>query len=313
MSGMDGSGDAAALEPLKNAVLIAGPTASGKSALALEIARRENGVVVNTDSMQVYSVLRVLTARPGEAETSLVPHHLYGHIDPREAYSTGQWMRDVTRLVASGECSGRRIVFVGGTGLYFRALLDGLSNMPEIPAGIREKWRAAHAEDGARALHAILEKRDPLAALAIKPTDGQRIVRALEVLEASGKSITQWQAAAGRPLVDRDSARLVVLEPDREVLRQRIDMRFDAMMEKGAMDEARILWALQPDPAMPVMKAIGVRELIAADRGEMSIADAVERAKTATKQYAKRQSTWFRNQLGPGWMRAKSAEELLRD
>lgn len=313
MSGMDGSGDAAVLEPLKTAVLIAGPTASGKSALALEIARRENGIVVNADSMQVYAVLRVLTARPGDAELALVPHHLYGHVDPRQAYSTGQWVRDVARLVRSEGLAGRRVVFVGGTGLYFRALLEGLSSMPSIPAPIREKWRAALVEDGAGALHAVLERDDPQSAAAIGPADGQRIVRALEVFEASGRSIAYWQGIAGHPLVDRENARLIVLEPDREILRQRIDTRFDAMMKEGAMEEARALWALRPDPAMPVMKAIGVRELIAADRGELSMADAIERAKTATKQYAKRQSTWFRNQLGPGWLRVARGKDALPD
>ena len=312
MSGMDGSGDAAALEPWTNAVLIAGPTASGKSALAMELAGRENGIVVNTDSMQVYSVLRVLTARPGDADLKTVPHHLYGHVDPRQAYSTGQWMRDVEQLLRSTS-TGRRVVFVGGTGLYFRALLEGLSSMPEVPAPIREKWRAALLNDGAAALHALLERDDPQSAAVIRPNDGQRIVRALEVLEASRRPISYWQGIAGQPLVDRSSARLIVLEPDRDVLRQRIDMRFDTMMEQGALDEARALHALNPDPAMPVMKAIGVRELIAADQGEMRLEDAIDRAKTATKQYAKRQSTWFRNQLGPGWTRVSAGQAALKD
>lgn len=291
------------MEPLKNAVLIAGPTASGKSALALKIARAEGGTVVNADSMQVYSVLRVLTARPGQPELSVAPHRLYGHVDPRETYSTGRWARDVEDLIRSGALDGGPAVFTGGTGLYFRALTDGLSAIPPVPAPVREKWRAALEQEGPAALHRLLGERDARAAAAIRPGDGQRIVRALEVLEASGRPISHWQGVAGRPLVDRVSARLIVLEPDRAELARRIEARFDAMMRAGAAEEARAMEALGLNAAMPAMKAIGLRELIAAERGEMPLDEAVARAKTATRQYAKRQSTWFRNQLGPGWRR----------
>ena len=293
---------------MKNAILIAGPTASGKSALALRLAQEAGGTVVNADSMQVYAVLRVLTARPDEAQLAAVPHRLYGHVDPREAYSTGRWMRDVEVLVRSGDLGEGPAVFVGGTGLYFRALLDGLSTMPEVPQTVRQRWRDALAEEGARALHGLLAERDPEAAGAIRPADGQRIVRALEVLEASGRPISQWQKEAGIPLVDRASAKLLVIEPDRAVLTARIDRRFDTMIAEGALDEVRALDALGPDAAMPARKAIGVRELLAADRGEMSLDAAIARAKTATRQYAKRQSTWFRNQLGPEWQRIPMAQ-----
>ncbi len=289
--------------PLKNAILIAGPTASGKSALALRLAQETGGTVVNADSMQVYAVLRVLTARPDDAQLAAVPHRLYGHVDPRDAYSTGRWMRDVEALMRSGDLGTGPAIFVGGTGLYFRALLEGLSTMPEVPEAVRQRLRDTLAQKGARALHGLLADRDPEAAGAIRPTDGQRIVRALEVLEASGRPISQWQQEAGTPLVDHASAKLLVIEPERAALTARIDRRFDTMIAEGALDEVRALAALGPDAAMPAMKAIGVRELLAADRGEMSSDEAILRAKIATRQYAKRQSTWFRNQLGPEWRR----------
>ncbi|WP_421929606.1 tRNA (adenosine(37)-N6)-dimethylallyltransferase MiaA [Neoaquamicrobium sediminum] len=296
------------LGPLKNAILIAGPTASGKSALALRLARETGGTVVNADSMQVYGVLRVLTARPDDAQLAAAPHRLYGHVDPREAYSTGRWMRDVDALIRSGELGDRPAIFVGGTGLYFRALLEGLSAMPEVPAIVRQRWRNALAEHGPNALHDLLAERDPAAAGTIRFTDGQRIVRALEVMDASGKPISQWQARSGTPMVDRSSTQLMVIEPDRTILKARIDRRFDAMIAEGALDEVRAIAALDLDEALPAMKAIGVRELIAADRGETGFEEAIDRAKIATRQYAKRQSTWFRNQLGPEWQRISMQE-----
>lgn len=288
---------------MKNATLIAGPTASGKSGLALQLAKEKGGAIINTDSMQVYAVLRALTARPDDDDLLAAPHHLYGHVDPRESYSTGSWMRDVTDLVLGGALDGRPPIFVGGTGLYFRALLEGLSAMPLVPDEVRAKWRAALIDEGAPALHALLQVRDPHAASSIRPADGQRIVRALEVHEASGLPISHWQRQAAQPLVDKESANLIVIEPDRAELTRRIDARFDAMMAAGALEEARAIGALGIDAAMPAMKAIGVRELLAVDSGETSLDEAVERTKIATRQYAKRQSTWFRNQLDSAWRR----------
>jgi tRNA dimethylallyltransferase len=288
---------------IENAILIAGPTASGKSALALDWARRENGVIVNADSMQVYSVLRVLTARPGAGELAAAPHFLYGHVDPRDAYSTGEWLRDVTRLHQEGALSGKRVIFVGGTGLYFRALLGGLSAMPAIAPGIREHWRRRLSKEGPGALHAVLRERDPGAAGAIGPTDGQRIIRALEIVEASGRSILSWRSTPAEPLVDRYSARKIVITPERSLLRERIGRRFDAMVAAGALGEVGELTRLAPDPARPAMKAIGVRELQAFMAGRISLEQAVEQAKAASRQYAKRQATWFRHQLGTDWER----------
>ncbi|TIN01359.1 MAG: tRNA (adenosine(37)-N6)-dimethylallyltransferase MiaA [Mesorhizobium sp.] len=294
---------------MKNAILIAGPTASGKSALALDVAERKGGVIVNTDSMQGYSVLDVLTARPSAAETARVPHYLYGHVHPSTAYSTGAWLRDVTGLIAEGIFSGRPAVFVGGTGLYFRALAEGISDMPDIPPSVRERWRYELKEQGAERLHRVLMHQDSAVAMQLRPTDGQRIVRALEVLDASGRSILEWQAARGQPLIDRDSARFLVIEPDRGELVARIRARFDQMLDKGALDEVRQLMALDLDPNLPAMKAIGVRELQAAMAGHMGFPQAIERAKIATRQYAKRQTTWFKHQLGPEWQRLRPGEK----
>ncbi len=295
---------------MKDAILIAGPTASGKSALALELAERRGGVIVNTDSMQGYSVLDVLTARPTAAELARVPHLLYGHVHPAKPYSTGAWLRDVTRLIDEGAFSARRPIFVGGTGLYFRALAEGISEMPEIPTVVRERWRYELAEHGSAKLHRILMREDSAAAMTLRPTDSQRIVRALEVLEASGRSILAWQAARGRPLIDRATARFFVIEPERAALVERIEARFDRMLDKGALEEVRSLAALDLDPALPAVKAIGVRELQAALAGEMSFEEAILRAKIATRQYAKRQATWFRHQLGPEWRRLEPARAL---
>jgi len=295
---------------LKGAILIAGPTASGKSALALKLARETGGAIVNADSMQVYGGLRVLTARPGAAEEAEILHLLYGHVDPAESYSSGRYLRDVAALAGGGGLAGKPAIFVGGTGLYFRALIQGLSQMPDVPEEIRQKWRAAAREEGAPALHRLLGERDPAAAAAIHEADAQRIVRALEVLEASGRPISHWQKAAGEPAVDVESARLFVVEPDREELAARISRRFVAMLDEGALDEVRALDVRRLDPALPAMKAIGLRELLAADRGEMPLAEAVERAKAATRQYAKRQMTWMRTQFGAEWRRIRMGEAV---
>jgi tRNA dimethylallyltransferase len=285
------------------AILIAGPTASGKSALALEMATRLGGVIVNADSMQVYSVLRVLTARPDEAELQKAPHLLYGHVDPRENYSTGRWLRDV-RGLAESDAFGKRIpIFVGGTGLYFRALLGGLSPIPSVPAEISRRWRRALAEEGAQALHDQLRRQDPDAASRLAPADGQRIVRALEVMEASGRSILAWQAGVAEAVLDPAGTEMILLEPDRKLLVERIERRFERMVEEGAKAEVEALLALDPDPSLPAMKAIGVREMAAVLGGGCTMDEAIARAKAATRQYAKRQATWFRNQMGPDWRR----------
>ncbi len=286
-----------------DAILITGPTASGKSALAVELAKRHDGVVINADSMQVYDTLRVLTARPSDEDMQGVPHYLYGHVSAATAYSTGAWLRDVTALLPQLRADGRLPVFVGGTGLYFKALTGGLSDMPSIPEEVRTRLRARLIEEGGAVLHAELAARDGDVAAALNPQDGQRIVRALEVLEATGRSIAKLQGQSGPVVVDPDRAQKIVVLPERAVLHDRINRRFGLMLAEGAADEVRALLALSPAPEMPVMKAIGVSQIAAMLDGAMSREDVLEKGAAATRQYAKRQMTWFRNQMDESWER----------
>ncbi|MCA1443703.1 tRNA (adenosine(37)-N6)-dimethylallyltransferase MiaA [Ensifer sp. IC4062] len=299
------------LESDTDAILITGPTASGKSALAVELARRHGGVVINADSMQVYDTLKILTARPDEAEMGGIEHFLYGHVPAGQAYSTGAWLREADVLVAQLREEGRLPVFVGGTGLYFKALTGGLSDMPKIPATIRDALRVRLKEEGAEALHRQLAARDPQTAAQLRPGDGQRIVRALEVIEATGKPIHLFQQSRGPMIVDPDKAQKIVVLPDRALLHSRIDRRFETMLQRGAVDEVRALLALDLSPDMPVMKAIGVQQIAAMLRGEISEEEVIATGAAATRQYAKRQMTWFRNQLDQSWRRIEGPEALL--
>jgi tRNA dimethylallyltransferase len=285
----------------KNTTLIAGPTASGKSALALRLAQESGGLIINADSMQVYDVLRVLTARPSEAEMQGVPHLLFGHVNPARLYSTGTWLADVEELLRREDIAERPLIFVGGTGLYFQALLGGLSQMPDVAEDVRMFWRQRLAAEGSEILHGELAIRDAETAGWLKPQDGQRIVRAIEVFEASGKPISHWQKQPGVPLVDPDTATRLCLLPDRAVLRERIDRRFEGMVEAGALEEVRALKALELHPALPAMKAIGVGELSAFLDGDIQLDAAISLASAATRQYAKRQTTWLRNRFKTGW------------
>lgn len=269
----------------------------------MELAREHDGVVVNADSMQVYDTLRVLTARPSEEDMQGIPHHLYGHVPAGQAYSTGAWLREATALVAQLRDEKRMPVFVGGTGLYFKALTGGLSNMPDIPADIRSRLRERLLTQGPEALHEALVVRDPAVAASFNPQDGQRIVRALEVMEATGQSITTFQGKSGPVIVDADRARKIVVLPDRAVLHQRINGRFEKMLAMGAEDEVRALLALKLPEEMPIMKAIGVSQIAAMLRGEMTREEVLETGAAATRQYAKRQMTWFRNQMDESWER----------
>jgi tRNA dimethylallyltransferase len=253
--------------------------------------------------MQVYSVLSVVTARPTDEDMRRVPHRLYGHVPPGQPYSTGEWLRDVGALIESGAFKDRKAVFVGGTGLYFRALTEGLSPMPAIAPALREHWRRRLAEEGAERLHAELAARDEASARALEPSDGQRIVRALEVLEASGRPIRDWRSERSRPLVEAASAKLIVLQPERDVVISRIERRFERMVEEGALDEVRALLALGIDPSMPALKAIGVPELAAVLGGTSDLDTAIAQARAATRRYAKRQVTWLRHQMGEEWRR----------
>jgi tRNA dimethylallyltransferase len=280
------------------AVLIAGPTASGKSALALALARRHGGVVINADSMQVYRELRILSARPDADEEARAPHRLYGHVAAAERYSVARWREDARLALQAAWDTGALPIVIGGTGLYFKALTEGLSSIPPISAEIRADVEARADAEGVPALHAALATLDPESAARLAPLDRTRVTRALEVVEATGRSIGDWQRETGAPpLVDAGSARHIVLEPERSVLYERIGRRFDGMVKAGGITEAERLIALGLNPALPAMKAIGIREFGAYLAGEMSLDEAIERAKMETRRYAKRQGTWFRNQM----------------
>lgn len=281
-------------------MLIAGPTASGKSALALALAEKLGGVIINADSMQVYRDLHVITARPRVDEEARVPHRLYGHVDAAENYSVGRWLRDAAAALADAQTSARLPIFVGGTGLYFKVLTRGLAAVPPIPSEIRNGMRARLAQEGSQALHAELLQRDPISAARLKPADGVRIVRTLEVLAATGRSLPDWHRSGMPPLIDPEHAVQVFLTPDRAVLYRHIDARFDAMIAAGALDEVRALDARGLDPLLPAMKAHGVPWLRRHLAGEIALADAITEAKKDTRHYSKRQLTWFRNQM-PGW------------
>lgn len=294
------------------AVLIAGPTASGKSALALELALATDGVVINADSMQVYRDLRIITARPTAADEALVPHRLYGHVDAAVNFSAGAWVSDAAKTLDEARARGRLPIFIGGTGLYFKALTAGLSVVPPIPAEVRDDVRARLDRNGVEALHAELARRDPGAAERLNLRDRTRIARALEVIEATGRSLLDWHREGQPPLLPKDSFRAIFLAPEREELYARIDARFDAMLGAGAFREVERLAARHLDPLLPAMKAHGVPALIRHLRGELSLEEAAGIGRADTRHYAKRQFTWFRHQLPEfEWVKPEAARGWL--
>ncbi|QOZ51385.1 tRNA (adenosine(37)-N6)-dimethylallyltransferase MiaA [Bradyrhizobium sp. CCBAU 53338] len=297
--------------PIK-AVLIAGPTASGKSALALELALSARGVVINADSMQVYRDLRIITARPAQDEEARVPHRLYGHVDAAVNFSAGAWVTDAAKMLEEAEAESRLPIFVGGTGLYFKALTAGLSLVPPIPTEVREGVRARLERNGVEALHAELALRDPRAAERLNLRDRTRIARALEVVEATGRSLLDWHNEGQPPLLSKDSFRAVFLAPERDELYARIDARFEAMLGGGALIEVERLAARNLDPQLPAMKAHGVPALIRHLRSELSLEEAAMIGRADTRHYAKRQFTWFRHQLPEfEWVKPEEARGWL--
>ena len=281
---------------MTRALLIMGPTASGKSALALALAERIGGEIVNADSMQVYRDFRILTARPTSAEEGRAPHHLYGHVDAGELYSTGRWLTDALASIAAIHARGQTPILVGGTGLYFKALTQGLADIPAADPERREELRTRAAKEGAPALHAELASLDPATAARLEPNDAPRILRALEVYAMTGESISALQAAT-KPALAQEQWAGVALTPDREALYAAIDARFEQMLAAGALDEVRAFAARKLNPALPAMKAHGAPALMAHLRGELSLAEAAEIAKRDTRRYAKRQFTWIAGQM----------------
>ena len=293
-----------------DAVLIAGPTASGKSAAALALAEKLGGTLINADSMQIYRELRVLTARPTAEDEARVPHRLYGHVGVAEAYSAGRYQSDAATALAEVKASGRLPVFVGGTGLYFGALTEGLAEIPPVPGPVRAAVAARRAEIGAEAFHAELTARDPEAGARLQPGDTQRTLRAMEVIEATGRPLAYWQTHKGEPVLKGLRLARFVLSPPRVELYARIDARFEAMLESGALVETLALTGL--DPRLPAAKILGLRPLQALAAGEMSRAEALAAAQAGTRHYAKRQLTWFRHRMADWvWLEGMGESNIL--
>lgn len=281
-------------------ILIFGPTASGKSALALALARRLGGAVLNADALQVYDGWRTLTARPSPEETAAVPHRLYGHVPLERPYSVGEWLAEARGALELCARNGWRPVLVGGTGLYFRALTTGLAEAPPPTQAARAEAEAALARLGREAMAEALARRDPETAARIDLANPARLLRAWEALHEGGAGLAALWARTPPPLLDLRACVALRLDPDRAALYARIDARFDGMLAGGALDEARAVAARRPEPTAPGLKALGARELLDHLAGRMTLAEAAERAKRASRAYAKRQLTWGRNQM-PTW------------
>ncbi|MGF7149187.1 tRNA dimethylallyltransferase [Sphingomonas zeicaulis] len=280
--------------------LIAGPTASGKSALALALAERLPATIVNADSAQVYGDLRVLSARPSIEEEARAPHALFGYIDGAEACSAARWAADARRAIADSTAAGSLPILVGGTGLYLRTLLNGIAPIPDIDPDVRAAVRALPVADA----HQALSREDPAAAARLAPADTTRVARALEVIRSTGRTIAAWQTDLSGGIGDRIRLTPLLLLPPRDWLQRRCDERFVTMLETGGIEEAEALAARDLDPALPVMRAIGVPDIIAWRKGDIDRETMIVRAQTATRQYAKRQYTWFSRQPPAGWPRA---------
>jgi tRNA dimethylallyltransferase len=296
------------------AILVAGPTASGKSALALRLARDCDGLLINTDSMQVYRDLRILTARPSLEEESLAPHRLFGHVDGVINHSVGRWLVDAAAALDEARRTAKVPIFVGGTGLYYKALTRGIAAVPPVPDEIRAAVRARTHDIPVGELHAELTRCDPETAAKLRPTDPQRILRALEVFAATGQSLASFQTRQMPPLLPEPDVIALFLAPDRAELRLRIDQRFDSMLRSGAIDEVAALKERQLDPNLPVMRAHGVPHLLAYLENRLSLVEAAERSKLDTYHYVKRQFTFARHQLaGFGWLVPDEAFSVVRD
>lgn len=297
-----------------SAILIAGPTASGKSALAISLARELGGTIINADSMQVYGDLRIITARPTLEEEAQAPHRLFGHVDGAVNYSVGKWLSDAAAQLEAVRTEGRLPIFAGGTGMYFKGLLRGLSDIPPVPEEVRAFVRQQAEGLSAPELHAVLASRDADMASRLRPSDPQRILRALEVHAATGKSLATFQGARSPALLDPEQCLCLFLAPERRVLYARINARFELMMETGAMEEVERLATRKLDPTLPVMRAHGVPGLMAYLQGRTSLEEAIEKGQTDTRHYSKRQFTFIRHQLPEFvWLAPEHAAEAARD
>lgn len=299
------------IDGLAQITLIAGPTASGKSALALRMAKETGGEIVNADSMQIYADLRVLTDRPSPEDEAIAPHHLFGVADAGEAWSVGRWLQAATATLAGIAARGRPAIIVGGTGLYFRALTDGLADIPAVPAATRREVQALFDQLGETAFRVRLADVDAPSATRIARADRQRLTRAYEVWAISRRSLTEWQTRT-QPTLAPGTWRGAIVEPDRHTLYERCDARLAAMLDAGALEEVARLAARGLGPVAPAMKALGVAPLSAHLRGEISLDEALAQARQHTRRYAKRQMTWFRNQT-PDWPRFENADAVIND
>ncbi len=299
---------------MKRALFIAGPTASGKSALSLRLAEDLNGVIINSDSMQVYRDLRVLTARPSLEDEAAAPHRLYGYLDGADVSNAASWAKDAMTEIEGAWGRGQTPIVIGGTGMYFKTLLDGMALIPEIPQDIRSAIRSRCDIEGSESLHETLTSVDLSTAIRLAPGDSQRICRALEVYETTGRPISAWQAETEpgpmHGLDEEGGLAKLVLDPARDVLYDRCNRRFDMMLDMGALEEVDLLMERHLDPSVPLMRALGVPSLIGYRRGEVGLDAAVEGAKMQTRRFAKRQLTWFRNQFGH-WRRVSGNEQNL--
>ncbi len=281
----------------KPVILVAGPTASGKSSMAMDIADEFGGVIINADSMQVYKELSIVTARPSMADEARVPHKLYGIISASQPWSVAQWLQRAVDEIHACHAAGKLPVVTGGTGLYFRALMHGIADIPEVPSDVRDHITARLASEGNDVLHGELSKVDPETAARISPSDTQRLIRATEVYLATGRSLSDWIAEGNKGVPKGFRFQPLVLEPPRDILYSRIDQRFKQMVNEGALMEVSKFAEHSFDPTLSAMKAVGIRELMAFESGDIPLEEAISRAQKVSRNYAKRQLTWFRNQI----------------
>jgi tRNA dimethylallyltransferase len=286
---------------MKPVICIAGPTASGKSGYAVRVAQAVDGEIINADALQVYADLKILSARPDTSEMAGIPHHLFGHVPGSARYSTGKWLREVEPLIFDILARDKSPILVGGTGLYFRALLQGLADIPPVPERLSKDTQSRLEREGIEKLRAEAEQLDSIAAGRVLGDDPQRLQRIVNVAKGTGRSLSSWQAET-RPVVPSRFARFCVLTPPREQLYERINGRYDEMLRAGGLEEAKVLFAKSYEESLPVMKAIGLRQLQSYIRSEGALDDVIEDAKRESRRFAKRQMTWFRNQPPKGVM-----------